>query len=213
MKSDVFHKSDKALRSLIAEFSKNLGLISDRVSSDKLRFTNNRIRHYVLSEGARQGLSAPYLAAITGVTEQAVKEYIDLTFDSRLDIDSKFANNNVLNKFAKTPVSSTLRESEFMVKNEFEEEIGIQSNKDSCASCKAKLSAPMGCYPCDNFRPLLDADHHQYLEKAERKYLLNQQSGSSESSLKKIKKTIVYIKATIHACEALKSSKGALSNE
>jgi hypothetical protein len=49
----------------------------------------------VLTSGAQQGLSAPYLASITGVTEQAVQPYIELSFEARLEIDLAFAEKDV----------------------------------------------------------------------------------------------------------------------
>lgn len=58
----------------------------------------------------------------------------------------------------------------------------------------------MGCYPCDNFRPLETANHQQYLDKAERKLQINSQSGHS-ATVRKLKKIIIYIKATLALCE------------
>ena len=46
----------------------------------------NRVRHTVLTNGARDGLTALQLASITDVTMKAVEKYIDLNHAAKLDI-------------------------------------------------------------------------------------------------------------------------------
>lgn len=122
-----------------------LNLKSDRIEDGKLKVGNNRIRHTVLTSGARQGLTAPELAAITGVNEQAVEPYIELDFDSRLKIDLAFVEKDVLRRFGNMSVKDVQKQDGFVVRNEFDEEIGIQANPANCASCSSKMGAPLGC--------------------------------------------------------------------
>ncbi|WP_102954982.1 hypothetical protein [Vibrio diazotrophicus] len=210
--SDSFHKGSNGLQGAIRMLSTNLNLKSDRIEG--LLLGNNRLRHTVLSQGALQGLTAPYLAKITGVTVQSVSSYIDLSFESRIFINKAFAEKEVLRKFGNVSVSNLLKKDEFRVVNEFEEELGVKNNPANCASCKSKLGVPMGCYPCDNFTAKEDANHQQYLDKAVAKYEVNKEQGN-KIALRKLREIIIYIRATIKVCEErrqLKLSKG-IENE
>ncbi|HDY7974065.1 TPA: hypothetical protein RQK67_004139 [Vibrio vulnificus] len=209
--SDSFHKTSDALQQAISNFSVGLGLKSDRIESSKLRLSNDRLRHTVLTGAALQGLSAPYLASITNVTEKAVSPYIELSFEARLAIDQAFAEKDVLLKFGKMSVKELQNRYNYVVRNEFDEEIGIHINPENCASCASKLGAPLGCYPCDNFTAIEEANHQQYLDKALIKYEVNKQDGN-KVTLKKIRKIILYIQATIKICEERKLAEKGLSN-
>ncbi|MFT6926761.1 MAG: hypothetical protein ACJAZP_002381 [Psychromonas sp.] len=210
--SDRFHKTSISLIRGMRDCLKKLDLKSDRIDNDKILFTNNRLRHHVLTEAARQGLSGPYLAKITGVTEKAVKPYLDLSVEARLDIDQAFANKDVLNKYSRIGVNDLQYQEGFAIRNEFDEEIGIQRNKVNCESCAAKLGAPLGCYPCENFIANEDANHQLYLDKAMAKYKLNQNQ-SDKVVLGKLRKIILYIQATINLCAEYKINKQGLRNE
>ncbi|MGF1761139.1 hypothetical protein L4D76_25105 [Photobacterium sagamiensis] len=211
-RSDAFHRSAATLQITITKFTANFDLKSDRIESNKLKLGNNRLRHTVLTLGARQGLSAPYLAKITGVTEAAVKPYIDLSVEARVDIDQAFANKDVLRKFGCIPVNDLLKQDGFVVRNEFDEEIGIQSNPVNCASCASKLGAPLGCYPCDNFTANEDADHQQYLDKALAKYEINK-AEANKATVKKLRRIILYIQATIDVCNERKLAAKGLRHD
>jgi len=206
--SQSFHKTDGVLTANIVDRMRKLHFKSDRIESDKLSLSDNRLRHTVLSEGARKGESAAVLASITGVTLSAIKPYIELDFDSRLLIDQALASHYVLSKFASQSISELQKNAEFVVKNEFDEEIGIQINIHSCSDCQSKLGAPMGCYGCDNFFPDLHADHKQILDKATLKYNTNLAT-SNKDMLRKLSKSILYIQATITVChDTIKAGQG-----
>ncbi|MCG7584430.1 hypothetical protein [Photobacterium sp. OFAV2-7] len=205
--SNIGHSSSVNLYQMIANCFNNLETKSDRVHNKKLKLGNNRLRHTVLTQGAAMGLTRPFLAQITGVRESSVTDYIDLNVAERVQINQAFADNEVLNRFGKTPVQALLQEEGFAVKNEFDEEIGIQSNPSNCVSCNKKLGAPMACYPCDNFRPLDNAEHQQYLDKAVLKYELNKANGDA-ATVRSLRIIILYITATIKVCEKIKVSNG-----
>lgn len=210
--SDSFHKTGVNLRQNIVEFCSGLSFKSDRINNDDLQLANNRLRHTVLTSGAQQGLSAPYLASITGVTEGAVQPYIELSFEARLEIDLAFAEQDVLRKFGNMSVKNLQKLGGFVVSNEFDEEIGIQANPANCTSCASKMGMPLGCYPCDNFTALQEANHQQYLDKALRKYEVNELE-SNPVALKKLKKIILYIQATIKICEERKLAARGLRHD
>jgi len=210
--SDSFHKTGVNLRQNLVEFCSGLSFKSDRINNDDLQLANNRLRHTVLTSGAQQGLSAPYLASITGVTEGAVQPYIELSFEARLEIDLAFAEQDVLRKFGNMSVKNLQKLGGFVVSNEFDEEIGIQANPANCTSCASKMGMPLGCYPCDNFTALQEANHQQYLDKALRKYEVNELE-SNPVALKKLKKIILYIQATIKICEERKLAARGLRHD
>ncbi|NOI50330.1 hypothetical protein [Vibrio coralliilyticus] len=210
--SQAFHKSPEMMRKAIETLSTKLNLKSDRIEDEKIEYSNNRLRHTVLTTGARNNLSKPYLASITNVTEKAVESYVDLDVNGRVIINEAFAELDVLRKFGTISVNDLLKNDEFIVRNEFDEEIGVYCNSDNCSSCKSKLGAPLGCYPCRNFLPKEEANHQQYLNKALVKYELNKSQGN-KATVKKLKEIIVYIQATIKVCDERNNLKRGLDHE
>jgi predicted transcriptional regulator len=199
--SKGFHKNNDNLNGNLAHLNKNLNIESDRIA--KISLANNRVRHTVLTEGAITGFSEVQLAMITGVTQGAVRPYIDLTMEARLDIDNAFAEKKIFQQFATVGVAEIQKKQGFKkIIDEFDEELGVIKQPLNCNSCQAKLGAPIGCYGCGNFRPHPEANHRANLEKAERKLALNQDSGK-KATLKKLLSSIVYIRATITVCNDL----------
>ena len=207
MKSSAFHKTDTNLNSLLQGFDKSYlspHLKSERIESYKLKVNNNRIRHTALTNGARKNMPSEALAAITGVTMGAVTPYVDLTNDARAEIDNALANNHILNNFGRISVVELQSEPGYIQLNEFEEEIGVIESPNDCSSCKSNLGKPLACYPCSNFKPLAEADHQYYLDKAERKLLLNSGEGINPLATRKLREIVLYIKATMAACKEWK---------
>ena len=210
--SDTFHLGSKILHQSIKRFqNKYCSFQSDRIDNEKLSLANNRLRHTVLTTGARMGLSSSYLAQITGVTRATVEYYIDLDLESRVQINEAFAAKEVLLRFGVTSIQSLQKKEGFTVINEFEEEIGIQSKPDNCSSCASKLGAPMACYPCGNFIANEDANHVIYLDKALSKYRKNKSMGNKHQTLHKLEKIIIYIRATIKVIAERKLAKNGVS--
>ncbi|WP_438467548.1 hypothetical protein [Marinomonas sp. PE14-40] len=209
-KSKAMHRSGANLICSIRAITAKLSFESDRFS--ELTLTNNRLRHTVMTEGALDGWTELQLSKITGVTVKAVRPYIDLNFNARVLINVAFAKNKVIKKFSSQGSKALLKEYQFRVVNEFDEELGAINSKASCVTCESKLGMPIGCYPCDNFRPHADANHKEMLSKAERKLNINGLN-SSEGAMKSLKKSIVYIKATIEICNDLKLKSKGVSDE
>ncbi|TVU73116.1 hypothetical protein FQP87_16075 [Vibrio tasmaniensis] len=179
---------------------------SDRLPKKPIALSNNRWRHTQLSQAVWQGFSPAQVASITGVTVDAILPYMDLKAQERVKIDQAYAGNHIIKRFDTISVKDLQKNQEFRVTSPFDEEIGHKLNPENCSSCKSKGGAPMGCYPCDNFRPLETANHQQYLDKAQRKLEINSQSGHP-STVARLKKIILYIKVTIALCEERKTVK------
>lgn len=205
--SKAYHITSDALGTNIRNlFGNKLKPNSDRCPNDSLYLGNNRWRHTILTQGAKYGLSPAHLAAITGVTIQSIIPYLDLKTSERIKIDEAYAGNHIIKRFDSLSVKELQAHDDFKVKSRFDEEIGHKLNPANCSSCQSKGGAPMACYPCDNFRPLETANHQQYLDKAERKLVINSQS-AHPATVKRLKKIILYIKATIAICEERKTAK------
>lgn len=205
--SEAFHlQSVSLIGSITYLFNKKLDIKSDRIAHKPLAFKNNRWRHTQLTLAARMGLSPAQVAAITGVTIQAIQSYLDLKAPERVKIDEAFAGNSVIQRFDSVSSKKLQQHSDFKVKSPFDEEMGHKLNPQNCASCQSKGAAPMGCYPCENFRPLETANHQQYLDKAERKLAINCQSGHP-ATVRRLQAIILYIRMTIMLCEERKTMK------
>ena len=199
--SKAYHKPSNSLGTNIAYlFSSKLNPKSDRLPNEPLKLNNNRWRHTQLTLAVWMGLSPAKIAAITGVTIDAITPYLDLKAQERVQIDQAYAGNSIIQRFDNTSVKELQKHYDFSIKSPFEEEMGHKLNPANCSSCQSKGGAPMACYPCDNFRPLETANHQQYLDKAERKLTINSQSGHP-ATVKRLQTVIVYIKATIAVCE------------
>lgn len=207
--SEAFHASSTTqMGNINYLFTEILNIKSDRISHKPLAFKNNRWRHTQLTLAAWMGLSPAQIAAITGVTIDAIQSYLDLKAHERVKIDEAYAGNSVIQRFDSISSKQLQEQPDFSVKNPFDEEMGHKLNPANCASCQSKGAAPMGCYPCDNFRPLETANHQQYLDKAERKLAINSQS-AHPATVKRLQTIILYINVTIALCQERKTQKVA----
>ena len=194
--SDVYHVPEPSV-----SMAMRVPVISDR-TNDCLA-TSNRIRHTVLTRGARNGLKADQLARITGVTEEASRHYVDLDYQSRRLIDSRYIGNDFLKKAFTGSIAPMEKADSPILDYDFDP-IGGAISEKYCRTCLTKMGKPLGCYGCPNFRPILEADHHAVLETAEKKIAINKSSLISSSyslSIEKLEKQIEWIKITIIACE------------
>jgi hypothetical protein len=199
--SETFHLSSYSFMNVISYlFNKKLRIRSDRILYKPLNFKNNRWRHTQLTLAAWMGLSPAQVAAITGVSVESIQSYLDLKAPERVKIDVAFAGNSVIQRFDSVSSKELQLHPDFKVKSPFDEEMGHKLNPANCASCQSKGAAPMGCYPCDNFRPLETANHQQYLDKAERKLAINTES-AHPATVKRLQTIILYIRVTIRLCE------------
>ncbi|MEZ9419502.1 hypothetical protein AB4347_15855 [Vibrio breoganii] len=205
--SEAFHLSSVSLAKRIAYlFEKKLSIKSDRIAHKPLAFKNNRWRHTQLTLAAWMGLSPAQIAAITGVTVEAILDYLDLKAPERVKIDEAYAGNSVIQRFDSVSSKELQQHPDFKVRSPFDEDMGHKLNPANCSSCQSKGAAPMGCYPCDNFRPLETANHQQYLDKAERKLAINSQSGHP-ATVKRLQTIILYIRVTMMLCEERQTMK------
>ncbi len=205
--SKAFHVSSDSISNGIRYlFTSVLKVKSDRIPTKPLNLGSNRWRHTQLSQAVLMGLSPAQIAAITGVTVEAIYPYLDLKFQERITIDKAYAGNRIIHRFDSISVEELKQHKDFSVKSPFDEEIGYKLNPSNCSSCQSKGGVPMACYPCDNFRPLETANHKQYLDKAKRKLAINSQS-AHPFTIKRLQMVVLYIEATIAICEERKTLK------
>ena len=192
----------------ISESSITQALRWVRFSSDRVPdciATSNRIRHTVLTRGAQDGLSAAHLAKITGVTVPAARHYIDLDYQSRRMIDSKYIGNEFLRNAFSGVITMGTEGDESIVDHRFNP-VGAPQDKRSCLTCSTRMGKPLGCYGCPNFRPILEADHRLVLAEAEDKLIVNRTSLINPlhgRSIEKLETQIVWVKLTIAICDEI----------
>ncbi|MEZ9385771.1 hypothetical protein AB4181_01235 [Vibrio lentus] len=200
-RDNSLNKLNRYSKQVLAKYYK-----SDRISTpSKMSVGNNRIRHTILTNAALNGSSSAEIAAITGVTLKAIKNYIDFSMEARQEINHAFESNEIISKFDTNRIQDILSKPEFCVTNEFGELFGELESSSYCGGCKVQLSKPLGCYTCDNFHPLVNANHKQELQKAQQKYEINIQNGQPKRSLRLLEEVITTIKYIIIECDRRKS--------
>ena len=210
--SEAFHKTSNALQANVSLLSASLNLVSER-NLKGLRLSNNRFRHTVLSNGTWANMDEIALSKITGVTPKAVIPYIDLSTESRLKIDAAFAGQKVIKQFGMVSAAELSKSEQFKVTNEFGEEQGVLHKASDCSTCASKLGRPLGCYGCDNFRPHIEGNHRENLEKAQKKLSFNQDGGSSPITIRKLERSIIYIQATIFMCNEYSNTRKGIADD
>lgn len=222
-KKDLFqYLSDRTLAGHAT--TKSIDISTRRIANDILRpiyFSeripnptnvtgNNRIRHTVLTSMAREGVDQHTLAAITGVSVNTVKCYVDMTPEERLWINDILGQNAALSNFGKVRIQDQMFDDDDLAFNEYGDLFGSHEESTRCAGCREMLPVPLCCYGCDNFKAFIEADHASERDKAIKKYQFNIKNGQSESALKRLAKAIEYIDITIIKCEQRKNQQREL---
>lgn len=163
-------------------------------------FSINRIRHTTITRGMESDLSNPELARLTGVTIPAVKNYKDLTKQSRRLINELFNKNNLLSLSFKWSRKDYNEHFAKIYTDEFGRELGGVKKDIGCSGCTKRLGAPLGCYVCgaDLFIPFIEADHQPQLSKAQAKQQFLEKTGANHHQLFEIKSIIKRILSVIH---------------
>lgn len=166
---------------------------------DTATFSINRVRHSTITRGMELDLSNAALARLTGVTIPAVKNYKDLTPQSRHLINDLFSKRNLLDISFKWTRQDYNEHFSKIYSDEFGRKLGGVKQDSGCSSCTKKLGAPLGCYACgaDLFIPFIEADHKSQLLKAQAKQDFLEMVGSNHHQLFEIKSIIKRIKAII----------------
>ncbi|BCA81001.1 hypothetical protein [Desulfuromonas sp. AOP6] len=210
--SALFNDKSRALHfgeSTITMSTRHVSVESSRV--DCCTVTSNRIRHTVLTRGAQAGLSAITLAKITGVTVPAARHYINLDYNSRLMIDDLYVGSDFLAAVFSKPLEQVSNDEIEVLDHEFNAVGGLR-DKQGCTPCSATTGRPIGCYGCNNFRPILEANHGKVLEFAVLKLEANSKnllSPEEKLSVEKLGKQVKWIKLTINVCnQVLETRRG-----
>lgn len=193
-------------------------LVYGKGNSDRQEFvvgTNNRLRHTWLCNAALLGKPLSEIAKITNVSTVAARKYLQLGLKERQFIDEHYAANALLRKaFEPKPF---VENDDIAIENELGKAVGVEQ-ESNCTTCEHKLRMvrPIPCYGCVSFRPLLEADHHAELEKAQAKrdFIVEYsgQTSTNDGSIKRLDKAIRYIRATIEICDEMRNRKHSLGD-
>ena len=150
------------------------------------------------------GRQSPFPVVVNiRVTVPAARHYVDLDYESRRQIDTKYIGNVFLRKAFCNPLIEVSECDEVILDSNFNP-VGGSHNKKSCINCSTVLGRPLGCYGCPNFRPILEADHRSVLVIAEEKLAINRGSLVNPllaRSIEKLERQIVWVKLTISICD------------
>ena len=207
--SPAYHKSAHQITELYKYISPPLDIKSERVQPKEVIILNNRIRHTVGTNAAREGKSAVYIAGLLGNSPKAVTQtYIDLSNEQRANIDDKFIATEFLIQSFNTSIRELKSEKEFVVSDEFNNELGQIKSHKKCSQCNdSRGGKPIACYGCENFSALITADHQGILEKAETLYKSRKHIGELPEALTRLKMQIRFIRITANICKQLLNKK------
>lgn len=208
--SEGFHRVPSSIVANISALADRLELKSDRVAASDLIIGNNRIRHTVGTNGAKNGLSALQIAKLLGNSPKAAMVYIDMSNEQRANIDEKFVANEMLIKAFSTSIDELKLLDEFVIEDEFGNEAGQPKNFQTCNQCTE--NRPIGCYGCNNFNALLEGSHREILARAKKTYMNRLDIGWPASSLSRLETQIKYIQATISICDEMLTKRRALND-
>lgn len=192
-------------------FHRNLASILN--SARKSNFSINRVRHSTITRGMESGLSNPELARLTGVTIPAVRNYKDLTPQSREMINDKFSKKILLEQSFNWTIKEYNEHFNKVYTDELGQNLGGIKNDIGCNTCTKKLGAPLGCYACgaNLFVPFIEGDHKSQLTKAQAKKNFLVDTGGNNHQIFEIDMIIKRIKQVITEQKALKKSRSNLN--
>lgn len=201
-KSSTFHVDGGGSLSGVFEMLKPIA--SDRSVDINTTLGCQRLRHTVGSRMAVEGFDNLAISSSLGNTPKAAKYYIDLLPSSRVEIDKAIVELRVLSKrFSGKLVSQV--EKERAIFNDSGDICGGGDLVLKCVDCVE--SRPIGCYGCDNFRPLIGADHKASLNQVVALHKKWLDLGASKSTLMPIENKIKNIEITISACNLAKKDR------
>lgn len=195
-KSSTFHTEGSG--SITGSFSMLDEITSDRGVNVNKSAGSRRFRHTVGSMLALKGFDILTISNSLGVTPKAAKYYIDLMPESRRQIDEKVKD---LRSLAKRFIGHVVTRVE--QNNAIYDESGFVcggvENASACLICTD--ARPIGCYGCENFRPLASANHQEVLKQVKKIHDNWLEAGADGVVLAPIRNKIKSIEATIIACE------------
>ncbi|WP_018274845.1 tyrosine-type recombinase/integrase [Teredinibacter turnerae] len=175
--------------------------ISER-TGDKIHVHSHRFRHTIGTDMAAEGYSAEAIAAaLTHKNTRATGKYIKTSIKMARRIDEKLKDHLALVVNAFTGV---------IVGNRHEAHNGEREDRQlrNLAVCGADsqcyMDAPLACYPCPKFQPLLHADHHRALEELEARQEMSM--GVDQNTAAVYDRSILACRRVIHECQQILNS-------
>lgn len=176
--------------------------ISER-TGEKIRLYAHRFRHTVATAMAGEGYGRHAIAAaLTHTDSRTAGRYIKTSLQLAKRIDAKLKSELSLVVNAFTGVIVTDRES---AHNGARADRQIENLAVCSADSDCYLHAPLACYPCAKFQPLLFADHQRALDELE---ALQSMSATSDTNTAAVyDRAILACRSVIHECQRILSAK------
>ncbi len=200
--SQAFHLSEGSIVQSVANQIKSLNLSSDRTTN--INISSNRLRHTIGSMLAKMGYSIVTISHVLGNTPKAAWYYVDLLPSNRQEIDAKLTPLliDVVNKFMGT-VTTKISDKKNLIAESKSKSIGEVKNQPTCLACIG--DRPFVCYGCENFRPLVDANHQVQLTKIQNLITEKVSNGVDEATIIPLKVIEFNMQMTIVACKTSKN--------
>ncbi len=203
-----FHDSSKAIVGNVAKAIEKLDLKSDRVPNMKVG--NNRFRHTVGTAAAIMGADATEIASLLGNTVSAVRFYVDMTDEQRVNTDNNFIGNTQLKQMFDADIATLQKQTKYTMRDSDGNEAGQAKSQKSCSSCD-EIKRPLACYGCNNFQALEDGDHRNIRDDAQRLYDKRIAKGDPSYLLGRLATQIKWVDVTIIICDERIANRSALN--
>ncbi|MCW8884053.1 MAG: site-specific integrase [Motiliproteus sp.] len=174
--------------------------ISERTRK-KIHINPHRFRYSVGTDMAREGYSKYAIAAgLTQKDSRSVGKYIKTSLQMAKRIDAKLKDElaPMLNAFNGTIVSDRQAAYNGERADRQIEDLAVCGSDSQC-----HLDAPLTCYPCAKFQPLLHGDHQRVLEELELRQAMA--FGGDQNTAQVYDRAILACRRVIHDCQQLLS--------
>ncbi|MEH6813401.1 MAG: site-specific integrase [Motiliproteus sp.] len=170
--------------------------ISERTRK-KIHINPHRFRYSVGTDMAREGYSQYAIAAaLTHKGTRSVGKYIKTSTQmaKRMDAKLKAELAPMLNAFRGTIVSDRQAAHNGERADRQIEGLAVCGSDSQC-----HLDAPLTCYPCAKFQPLLHGDHQRVLEELEQRQTMS--SRADQNTAQVYDRAILACRRVIHDCQ------------
>ena len=123
-----FHSDSFSVGSSVRDLFESLNITSERLPQGKFNIGNNRLRHTIATNAARDNLGLLIIAKLLGNTPSSAKVYIDLSDEARVQINEKFIANDFLVNAFSTSVSELMKSGEVAIEDDLGDTFGKSKN-------------------------------------------------------------------------------------
>lgn len=192
-----FHAPVGTLRKWVENVNNAEDLPISERTGEKIHVNPHRFRYTVGTDMALEGYSAPAIAAaLTHKGTSTVGRYIKTSPKLARRIDEKLKDQLTLVVNAFTGVIVRDRQA---ARNGEREDRQIEDLAVCGADRQCHLDAPLTCYPCSKFQPLLHADHERVLEELET--IQKMSSDADQNTAAVYDRAILACRRVLHDCQ------------